>query len=468
MTDATPAAPDRTPFGVTFGPVDDRTPQQREADRASISAQVDEMLRTGSKKRTRARVLTAMGERRKDAADHLKFDVLPAPGGRDVLATRERLVMRASTLADEDVRARLRELHLDPDSAEPVPGLDGLLARIVVPGASTALLRHLVGRLATLGVEVELSHVADQQGKGEAKVVVKKTTGPATASTGAPAAPAAGPASPPAPAPSRRTVKVAVIDSGIARRPRTDGWLSGIAVTDDNVDRLDHLPEPNGFLDLGAGHGTFVAGVIQQVAPHADIAAVRALDTDGIGCAVDVAAAIVAAARDGAEVINLSFGVQTDGDRPPLPFVVALEILAGMDRDVVLVAAAGNFGNDRETWPAAFDSVLAVGGLTQRLAPAVWSTRGSWVDCSTIAEGVRSTFPEGTSDLAFDPEPDTYGPDAWAFWTGTSFAAPQVAGAIAHLAGTYGVAASVARDMLLAGCETIPGYGRKLEILAPV
>jgi subtilisin family serine protease len=36
-------------------------------------------------------------------------------------------------------------------------------------------------------------------------------------------------------------------------------------------------------------------------------------------------------------------------------------------------------------------------------------------------------------DLIDDPEPDTYGADSWASWTGTSFATPQITGALARL-----------------------------------
>src|SRR5262249_3718017 len=73
-----------------------------------------------------------------------------------------------------------------------------------------------------------------------------------------------------------RGVKVAVVDTGIweyAAR-RGDGWLDGITIAPDNVDALDAFgptgPGPNEKLDWGAGHGTFVAGVIRQMAPAAE------------------------------------------------------------------------------------------------------------------------------------------------------------------------------------------------------
>jgi subtilisin family serine protease len=112
--------------------------------------------------------------------------------------------------------------------------------------------------------------------------------------------------------------------------------------------------------------------------------------------------------------------------------------------------------------------VVAVGALTQSLTSADWSSRGSWVDCSTIGEGIRSTYVEGQENLIVDPtDPDRFPPDAWALWTGTSFAAPQVAGAVAQIAQEQGLTPRQALRQLLVGRPFIPGYGRAVEILPP-
>jgi subtilisin family serine protease len=106
---------------------------------------------------------------------------------------------------------------------------------------------------------------------------------------------------------------------------------------------------------------------------------------------------------------------------------------------VLVVCAAGNSADCNPVWPAAlageFDNVVAVAALDPTGEPAPWSTHGDWVTCSTIGEGVVSTYVEGTEDgpLIDDPDPDTYGPDSWACWTGTSFAAPQITGALVRL-----------------------------------
>jgi subtilisin family serine protease len=60
------------------------------------------------------------------------------------------------------------------------------------------------------------------------------------------------------------------------------------------------VPGSNTDLDFSAGHGAFVTGIIQQVAPTADIRVYRAVQSDGIGSELDIAGALLQAARDGA------------------------------------------------------------------------------------------------------------------------------------------------------------------------
>ncbi len=178
---------------------------------------------------------------------------------------------------------------------------------------------------------------------------------------------------------------------------------------------------------------------------------------------------MVQAVQEGAQILNLSLGMETLDDQPPAALAVALELIrdleAAAQREVVVVAAAGNYGHDRPCWPGAFDDVTGVAALTQSLAPADWSSRGSWVDCSTIGEGVRSTYVQGTESLLIDPEPDTFGPDSWALSSGTSFCAPQVAAATALIAQEEGVGVREACRRLLTGLPAVPGYGGAIEIL---
>ena len=234
---------------------------------------------------------------------------------------------------------------------------------------------------------------------------------------------------------------VAVIDTGVDRDPRGDGWLDGIDRAEENRDFLDALPR-DGRLDLGAGHGDFVAGVIQQIAPSARIRMYRGLDSNGVGDEHTVAALILEAASDGADLIHLSLGTSTADDLPPAVLQTAVELVELHFPRVLVVASAGNMGESRPMWPAALKQVIAVGALDAgdpaAVVPAPWSNFGFWVDCATVGVGIVSTFPPG--ELPSDPArpvTDRFGPDDWAVWSGTSFAAPQITAVAARLIQTF-------------------------------
>jgi hypothetical protein len=94
--------------------------------------------------------------------------------------------------------------------------------------------------------------------------------------------------------------------------------------------------------------------------------------------------------------------------------------------------------------------------------PTTWSTRG-WVTMSTGAEGILSTF----VDEAFPPPPHA-NPDEepWARSTGTSFAAPQIAGAVARLCYEgQGMTPGAAVARLISLGVQIPDFGTAVQIL---
>jgi thermitase len=274
-----------------------------------------------------------------------------------------------------------------------------------------------------------------------------------------------------APVVARAPVRVALIDTGVAAAPRGDGWLRGAVVGPGNADPLDVLPVA-GRLDWGAGHGTFTAGVVQRVAPRCEIVAYRYTNSDGVGTDADVADMLLRAARDAYQagvrtIINASLGTPAADGVPPA-LQAAVEFIVATYPSVLIVASAGNLGSDQPVYPAAFDGVVAVGALTDDLRPAPFSSHGSWVDCSTVGVGVVSTFPAGVSPPEPDPaHPDqVFGPDAWALWSGTSFSAPQISGAVARLCcDRPWLSPRGALDLLLERQPTLPGYGRVLRLL---
>ena len=426
-------------------PRDRRTSAEQESDRAAADKQARRATDRGADEaliaeRTRRVIRDRQERRRQDPDSTLKpLRQLRRGGRRALVVSREHLV-RTDRLTAAEVAA------LTNGGAVWVPHLEGRL--LVVPGARTA-------------GDASDAHYAVPFGP-----VMKAAVGAEPASPLRAAAKRAGKQ---ASATSGAAVPVAVIDTGIAASIRRDGWLARIQETAANRDPRDALP-PDDRLDLGAGHGTFVAGIIEQVAPGAEIRMYRALDSDGIGTEASVASAQVLAAKEGAAVICLALGLQTLDDNPPVGLQVANDVIREQWPAAVVVAAAGNFGDRRPCWPAALKGVVAVGGLDRDMQLATWSSRGPWVDCSTIGEAVHSTFVEGTERDDVDPDPvaDVYPADAWAVWSGTSFAAPQVVGAIAQLAMTNGLSARDALAALLQGIPDEPDSGRKVAILPPV
>ena len=237
-------------------------------------------------------------------------------------------------------------------------------------------------------------------------------------------------------------VRVAVVDSGVdSAHAELRGRISR--------DRFDAYGG-NGRDDCG--HGTAVAGAVaavhngQQVvgvAPDAVIVPVKVLRPSSYGgCgATDptIAAGIYWAAgcaRDGsscgaavrADVINLSLGA------PGYSRTLAEAVERALGRGVVVVAASGNSGDRAENYPAALPNVISVGGVQRRSdgTPGWWpySTFGK-VDVAAPAAGVRVLVSQHA--VRSDVGSDCGGDIRTVCSSGTSFAAPQVAGAAALL-----------------------------------
>jgi hypothetical protein len=346
---------------------------------------------------------------------------------------------------------------------EPMECLRGRVTKLVKAGTRAAQLSEDADTLRARGVPVSFIFVPPMA------VVIKSQGGPEPAAR-------SWPPHPPTTA-QYAPVRVAIVDTGVTDQPRTDGWLAGLA-RPGTIDSLYEDPEAaEPLLDAAGGHGTSVAGLVQYEAPDATLAMYAAVPPDGSALESEIACAMVTAVQEGFEagqsvVLNLSLGTTTTDDEPPVALQAAVdlieEIAAEQGKDVLIVAAAGNYGDARPVWPAALRGVVAVGALTQQLTPAPWSSRGSWVDCSVLGDGVLTVYVQGTEDPFFDPEPDTFGPDPFALQFGTSFAAPQVAGRVAYVAQQEKIGLRHALARVLAGARRLPDFGRVLEIQSPI
>ena len=263
------------------------------------------------------------------------------------------------------------------------------------------------------------------------------------ASTSSTVRPAAEPSNLPAPLalPGHDAPDVLVLDTGLRTRDRrvAHPWLQDHCVLHSpwrdlkTVGRWDDEDEPDddggGRLDIQAGHGTFISGVIRQQCPDARIHHRGVLTSYGDGDDASIVAAIERAKADSEhhfDIVVMAFGAYATAGDPP-PAATAVERLLG---DSLVVASAGNDATSRPTYPAALPGVVAVGAL-DRAGRAAFSNFGPWVDAATPGVDVVSTFFDDVDDRDEQGElREQY--RGWARWSGTSFAAPKVAGVIAQ------------------------------------
>lgn len=226
-------------------------------------------------------------------------------------------------------------------------------------------------------------------------------------------------------------VRVGVLDTRIYPHPWLAGGWAGPA---------DTVLETDGVRAAVTGHATFITGLVLSQAPGAVVEMRHVLsDETGEADSWEVAKAIVELGRSGIDVLNLSLVCYTEDGQAPLALAAAVERL---DPAIVVVAAAGNHGDPaakgiedaddhrKPTWPAALDHVVAVGAATREGRRTSFTPEdAAWIDVLAPGESVVSTFLEGRVQLDDEGGAETF--SGFAEWSGTSFAAALVSGAIA-------------------------------------
>lgn len=238
-------------------------------------------------------------------------------------------------------------------------------------------------------------------------------------------------------------VRVAVIDTGVDdTNPQLKSAVDRAAGTDLLPVPKDGSQDPDASKGKGkskgkpsggdgtvdtVGHGTKVAGIIAArprsgtgfvgLAPEATIIPIRQNDDKGTGTATTMAAAIRHAIAQHARVINISQDtakpLRADSD-------LALAVTEALNKDIVVVASAGNdglAGAVKVTYPAAYKGVLAVAASDRNDERAPFSQTGDFVGVAAPGVDMVSTVPKGGQCVD----------------NGTSFSAPYVAGVAALL-----------------------------------
>jgi thermitase len=211
---------------------------------------------------------------------------------------------------------------------------------------------------------------------------------------------------------------VAVLDTGVQlNHPGLDGALAAngfdfVAYDLVPADQAEGLDEDgDGRRDEAYGHGTHVSGIVHLIAPEARIMPVRVLNSDGRGNAFQAANAILYAAVNGADVINLSLSAA----QPSLLLHVTVAEAASLG--ALVVAAAGNLNNNAAQYPAADACALAITAVDANRRKASFASFGPWVSAAAPGVAIYSSVPTS----------------GYAWWSGTSMAAPFAAGQAALL-----------------------------------
>lgn len=213
----------------------------------------------------------------------------------------------------------------------------------------------------------------------------------------------------------KNKVKVAVIDEGIdANHPD----LLGI------VSKTKNSSNPLQPASVGS-HGTHVAGIIAAkkgngiggygINPQAEILGYDVFDGSDLAFEYIISTAIIKATDDGAKIINMSLGSSQPSD------LMKDAVQYALDKNVVIVAAAGNSGSDSKEYPAGYEGVISVGSVDDKKVLSTFSSYNASMDIVAPGGDIYSSSYDAKRGSTFET------------MSGTSMASPAVAGAISLL-----------------------------------
>lgn len=244
-------------------------------------------------------------------------------------------------------------------------------------------------------------------------------------------------------------VKIAILDTGV-QYTHPDLYQNYLPVGFDWVE-MDNDPSD------GHGHGTHVSGLVAATMNNSigisGVANVsyfveRIFDDAGVAIADDkVAAAIMHAVDQDADVINMSWGSYS------FSHVIKDAISYAINDNVILVGASGNDGVSTPYYPAAYDGVISVGATDINDEIPSFSNFGNWIDLVAPGVDILSTYIGG----------------GYTTLSGTSMATPQISGVIGLILskfpdmptmGIVEILKSNLEDIGTSGYDNYAGWGR--------
>jgi subtilisin len=284
------------------------------------------------------------------------------------------------------------------------------------------------------------------------------------------------------PAEAGRGIRVAVIDTGVAKgHPLLPNVSGGANMVFDEIHGNPGEADDWGPADVEGEHGTHVAGIIgarstpnwnlRGVAPGVEIRSYRVFPRIGGGASnYDILSAIDRAVSDGCHVVNLSLGGGTEDE------AIRAAIGAALAAGTLVIAAAGNDYRKSVSFPASIDFCVAVSAMGRMDGFP-----------SNSVEHAEVARPYGTDPKEFVAAFSNYGPqialvgpgvgivsalpgNTYGIMSGTSMACPAVSGFAAYLLGSNPTILSARGDdrirqwkALLCGSAKPVGFGRDYE-----
>jgi len=213
-----------------------------------------------------------------------------------------------------------------------------------------------------------------------------------------------------------RLVRVAILDTGLS--PKAAAVVAKTVKMANTIDKfgwhdLKRLQDTNGDgkVDNMVGHGSMAAGIVSMMSPTARFIIVRTANSDGFATAWSITKALAFAVNQGAEVANLSLG--SDQKIPALSDVLDWAV---EEKGLLVVASIGNGSDSNALDPAGNSKSICVTGIGSDNRKASFSNWSGDADVAAPALSLRGFHWNGTV----------------ASWSGTSFSAPMVTGALAE------------------------------------